>query len=91
MKLRLFKPRSATLFQSFMSWFSGLPAEFSDPRFPSYGEGREGGLLKHEWASCQDAGGQLQHSPQGWGFTLGLHTLAVTPVCAQSRVWSPTE
>eukprot|EP00955_Chlamydomonas_euryale_P082093 363670-Chlamydomonas_euryale.AAC.5 len=41
LKLRLFKPCSASLIQSFTSWLSGMPAEFSDPRFPSYGEGRE--------------------------------------------------
>lgn len=40
--MHLFKPRSATLLQSFTSWLTGMPAEFSDPRFPSYGEGREG-------------------------------------------------
>ena len=28
--------------QSFTAWMTGMPAEFSDPRFPSYGEGREG-------------------------------------------------
>ncbi len=27
--------------QRFSSWMAGMPAEFSDPRFPSYGEGRE--------------------------------------------------
>uniref|UniRef100_A0A7S3VGU1 B9 domain-containing protein 1 n=1 Tax=Dunaliella tertiolecta TaxID=3047 RepID=A0A7S3VGU1_DUNTE len=41
LKLRLFKPRSASGLQSFLAWLSGMPAEFSDPRFPSYGEGRE--------------------------------------------------
>mmetsp|Transcript_8572 Transcript_8572/g.14740 ORF Transcript_8572/g.14740 Transcript_8572/m.14740 type:complete len:200 (+) Transcript_8572:185-784(+) len=41
LKLRLFKPRSASGVQSFLAWMSGMPAEFSDPRFPSYGEGRE--------------------------------------------------
>ena len=42
LKLRLFRPRSASLLQSFTSWLTGMPAEFSDPKFPSYGEGREG-------------------------------------------------
>lgn len=51
LKLRLFKPKSASALQSFIAWASGMPAEFSDPRFPSYGEGREGG-----WRS---AGGVL--------------------------------
>lgn len=41
LKLRLYRPRSASYFQQFVSWMSGTPAEFSDPRFPSYGEGRE--------------------------------------------------
>jgi B9 domain-containing protein 1 len=41
LKLRLFKPRSASLIQGFFSRMNGMPAEFSDPRFPSYGEGRE--------------------------------------------------
>ena len=40
-KVRLFKPRSASGLQSFTSWLTGMPAEFSDPKFPSYGEGRE--------------------------------------------------
>ncbi|EFJ46108.1 hypothetical protein VOLCADRAFT_105683 [Volvox carteri f. nagariensis] len=39
--LRLFRPRSASALQSLTSWLSGMPAEFSDPKFPSYGEGRE--------------------------------------------------
>ena len=42
LKLRLFKPKSASLMQSFTAWMTGMPAEFSDPKFPSYGEGREG-------------------------------------------------
>ncbi|KAJ9521813.1 hypothetical protein QJQ45_024675 [Haematococcus lacustris] len=41
LRLRLYKPRSASGLQSFISWMAGMPAEFSDPRFPSYGEGRE--------------------------------------------------
>ncbi|GAX79914.1 hypothetical protein CEUSTIGMA_g7354.t1 [Chlamydomonas eustigma] len=41
MKLRLFKPKSASLMQAFNAWMSGMPAEFADPRFPSYAEGRE--------------------------------------------------
>lgn len=41
LKVRLFKPRSASGLQSFTSWLTGMPAEFSDPKFPSYGEGRE--------------------------------------------------
>jgi len=45
LKLRLFKPQSASGLQSFLAWLSGMPAEFSDPRFPSYGEGREGELV----------------------------------------------
>ncbi|PNH12840.1 B9 domain-containing protein 1 [Tetrabaena socialis] len=39
--MRLFRPRSASLLQSLTSFMSGMPAEFSDPKFPSYGEGRE--------------------------------------------------
>jgi hypothetical protein len=30
------------MLQTFTSWLTGMPAEFSDPKFPSYGEGREG-------------------------------------------------
>lgn len=41
LKVRLFKPKSASLLQSFTSWLSGMPAEFADDRFPAYGEGRE--------------------------------------------------
>jgi hypothetical protein len=40
--VRLYRPRSASLLQTFTSWLTGMPAEFSDPKFPSYGEGREG-------------------------------------------------
>jgi hypothetical protein len=42
LRVRLYKPRSASLLQTFTSWLSGMPAEFSDPKFPSYAEGREG-------------------------------------------------
>jgi B9 domain-containing protein 1 len=42
LQLRLYKPRSASLLQTFTSWLTGMPAEFSDPKFPAYGEGREG-------------------------------------------------
>jgi hypothetical protein len=42
LRVRLYRPRSASLLQTFTSWMSGMPAEFSDPKFPSYGEGREG-------------------------------------------------
>lgn len=42
LKMRLFKPRSASLLQTFLTWVTGYPAEFSDSKFPSYGEGREG-------------------------------------------------
>lgn len=41
LRIKLYRPRSASLLQTFTSWLSGMPAEFSDPRFPSYGEGRE--------------------------------------------------
>ena len=40
--MRLYRPRSASLLQSLLSWLSGMPAEFADPKFPSYGPGREG-------------------------------------------------
>lgn len=42
LKVRLFRPQSASLLQRFTSWLAGMAPEFSDPRFPSYGEGREG-------------------------------------------------
>lgn len=42
LRVRLYRPRSASLLQTFTSWLTGMPAEFSDPKFPSYGEGREG-------------------------------------------------
>eukprot|EP00879_Flechtneria_rotunda_P033352 GHRR01036931.1.p1 GENE.GHRR01036931.1~~GHRR01036931.1.p1 ORF type:complete len:167 (+),score=40.28 GHRR01036931.1:428-928(+) len=41
LRIRLYRPRSASLLQSFSSWLTGMPPEFSDPKFPSYGEGRE--------------------------------------------------
>lgn len=42
LRVRLYRPRSASLLQTFTSWLTGMPAEFSDAKFPSYGEGREG-------------------------------------------------
>lgn len=45
LKMRLFKPRSASLLQSFITWLTGYRAEFADSKFPSYGEGREGEWL----------------------------------------------
>lgn len=39
---RLYRPRSASPLRAFVSWLTGMPAEFADPRFPSYGAGREG-------------------------------------------------
>jgi len=49
LRVRLYRPRSASLLQTFTSWLTGMPAEFSDPKFPSYGEGREG---KRDMGSC---------------------------------------
>jgi hypothetical protein len=49
LKLRLFKPKSASGLQSFLGWLTGMPAEFSDPRLPSYSEGREGALPANGW------------------------------------------
>jgi B9 domain-containing protein 1 len=43
--VRLYKPRSASPLQAFLSWLSGMPAEFADHRFPAYGSGREGEAL----------------------------------------------
>mmetsp|Transcript_5517 Transcript_5517/g.6349 ORF Transcript_5517/g.6349 Transcript_5517/m.6349 type:complete len:198 (-) Transcript_5517:80-673(-) len=40
-KIHLYKPLSASLFQQFTSWITGMPAEFSDAKFPSSGHGRE--------------------------------------------------
>ncbi|GAQ83918.1 B9 domain-containing protein [Klebsormidium nitens] len=40
-KVRLFRPLSSSLMQQFTSWIAGMPAEFSDPKFPASGEGRE--------------------------------------------------
>jgi B9 domain-containing protein 1 len=42
LKVRLYRPRSASLLQGFLSWLTGMPAEFADPRFPAYSAGREG-------------------------------------------------
>lgn len=44
MRVRLYRPRSASWLQSLLGWLTGAPAEFADPRFPSYGAGREGEL-----------------------------------------------
>jgi len=43
LRVRLYRPRSASLLQTFLSWVTGMPAEFADHKFPSYGPGREGG------------------------------------------------
>ena len=40
-EVRLFRPMSASLYQQFVSWITGVPAEFTDPRFVCRGEGRE--------------------------------------------------
>jgi B9 domain-containing protein 1 len=40
-KVPLYKPLSASLAQQFASWATGRPAEFSNPKFPAMGEGRE--------------------------------------------------
>jgi|TARA_B110000977_G_scaffold201406_1_gene295854 B9 domain-containing protein 1 len=40
-KVPLYKPLSASLVQQFVAWFRGAPAEFSNPKFPAMGEGRE--------------------------------------------------
>ncbi len=42
LKMRLFKPRSASVLQSWITYITGYRAEFADSKFPSYGEGREG-------------------------------------------------
>jgi hypothetical protein len=62
LKLRLFKPRSASAMQSFLSWVTGMPAEFSDSRFPSYGEGREGRACRLLKNACRQYGRQLKHT-----------------------------
>ncbi|KAK9829078.1 hypothetical protein WJX72_003769 [[Myrmecia] bisecta] len=41
LKVRLYRPKSASTVHAFTSWLTGMPAEFSDPKFPSYAEGRE--------------------------------------------------
>jgi len=40
-KVPLYKPLSASVAQQLASWFGGRPAEFSNPKFPASGEGRE--------------------------------------------------
>lgn len=40
-KIRLYKPKSASILQGFVSWLTGMPPEFSDSKFPSYSDGRE--------------------------------------------------
>lgn len=37
----LYKPLSSSAMQQMISWAAGRPAEFSNPRFPAMGEGRE--------------------------------------------------
>ena len=37
----LYKPLSASVAQQFINWVTGRPAEFSNPKFPATGEGRE--------------------------------------------------
>uniref|UniRef100_A0A061SHH3 B9 domain-containing protein 1 n=2 Tax=Tetraselmis sp. GSL018 TaxID=582737 RepID=A0A061SHH3_9CHLO len=40
-KLRLFRPQSSTIQQAILNTLRGTTPEFSDPKFPSYGSGRE--------------------------------------------------
>ncbi|GMH41181.1 hypothetical protein BSKO_09091 [Bryopsis sp. KO-2023] len=40
-KIRLYRPKSASIMKEFIAWVTGMPAEFSDPKFPSFGDGRE--------------------------------------------------
>lgn len=51
----MFKPRSASTLQTLTSWVTGMHPEFSDPKFPSYGEGREGVCAP---TFLQDGGGR---------------------------------
>ena len=37
----LYNPLSASVAQQFINWVTGRPAEFSNPKFPAMGEGRE--------------------------------------------------
>ena len=37
----LYKPLPASIAQQFINWATGRPAEFSNPKFPAMGEGRE--------------------------------------------------
>ena len=36
-KVRLYRPVSASLLQQFFGWLTGLPAEYADPAFPAKG------------------------------------------------------
>lgn len=55
LRVRLYRPRSASLLQTFLSWVTGMPAEFADHKFPSYGPGREGGWLHGLMLRCAAA------------------------------------
>ena len=39
--VHLYRPPSASVLQQFTSWLAGTPAEFTDPKFPARGDGRE--------------------------------------------------
>mmetsp|Transcript_44179 Transcript_44179/g.140597 ORF Transcript_44179/g.140597 Transcript_44179/m.140597 type:complete len:205 (+) Transcript_44179:202-816(+) len=41
LRVRLYRPISSSLLQQWSSWFTGMAAEFTDPKFPARGEGRE--------------------------------------------------
>jgi hypothetical protein len=47
LKLRLFRPLSATWLQQCFGWATGMPAELADPRMSGLAEGREGAVLLH--------------------------------------------
>ena len=44
LKVRLFRPLSATWRQQCFGWATGMPAELADPRMSGLAEGREGAL-----------------------------------------------
>ena len=41
LRVRLFRPLASSGLQGFIGWIMGKTPEFSDPKFPAYGEGRE--------------------------------------------------
>lgn len=87
-EIRLFKPRSASIMKTLVGWLTGMPAEFSDPKFPSYSEGREvvrvtsGGLVNIQL-------NLLTKDMQEFGYQVVI--MRLTAGFSGTLYWKPTQ